>query len=176
MKKENWKPIKGYKNLYQISDLGNIKSLPKYIGCVFSNGCILKIKPNRIGYIRVSLSDKHGDKKFFLVHRIVAKHFISLPPENKQFINHKNGIKTDNRVENLEWCNMSENIIHAIRNNLRQPIKGEKSNFSKLTEKEVLEIRSKAANKIPYKYLASMYNTSLSNIGHIVTRKNWAHI
>lgn len=176
MKEEIWKQINGYRGWYEISNLGNIKSLPKWQGCVLSKERILKPMPTKHGYMRVCLSNSRVRKKFISVHRIVATHFIGVAPKNKPWVNHKNGIKKDNRAENLEWSSISENINHAIDNKLRISIRGEKSNFSKLTEKEVLEIRAKYPIIKSYKKLASMYSISISAIGHIITKKNWVHI
>lgn len=102
--------IKDYEGLYQINSDGLVKSLAKRGGKL--HDCILKpISQN--GYHRVCLS-KNGKKSYFFIHRLIALYFIP-NPENKPFINHKNGVRNDNRIENLEWCTHSENIIHSFR-------------------------------------------------------------
>lgn len=113
---ENWKDIKGYEGLYQISDLGNVKSLPKI--CDLQNGHtrltkekILKFGVNPNGYKYVNLR-KGKIAKNTRVHRLVAEHFIS-NLWHKKCVNHINGIKSDNREINLEWSTYSENNIHA---------------------------------------------------------------
>ena len=114
--KEIYKDIKGYEDRYQISNLGNVKS--KEI-ILYYNGIdnpqlfperILKPERTFKGYFRVQLA-KNGIKKKVYIHRIVASHFID-NLLNKAQVNHKNGIKNDNRVENLEWVSMLENISH----------------------------------------------------------------
>lgn len=113
---EIWKDIKGYEGLYQISNIGNVKSLPKK--CDLQNGHIrftiekvMKFGINPNGYKYVNLR-KNKTAKNTRIHRLVAEHFIhnSL---NKKCVNHINGIKSDNRETNLEWVTFSENNIHA---------------------------------------------------------------
>ncbi len=103
---EEWKRIKGYR--YEVSNLGRIRRLPKH-----GEPKILKTGIHRTGYVRVNLADS-GVQTHFLVHRLVAIHFIR-KRKNKPYVNHKNGVKHDNRVENLEWCTSSENNLHAYR-------------------------------------------------------------
>lgn len=117
--KEIWKDIKGYEGLYKISNLGKIKSLSrprnKY---QFIEEHILKTRLTHRGYELVSLS-KDGKLKSFYVHRLVAQTFIE-NPEKKSCVNHINGIKIDNQVNNLEWCSYSENMNHAYGTGLHQ--------------------------------------------------------
>ena len=108
--KELWKDILGYEGFYQISNLGEVKSMPKYCGNrptkekLCSQDC-------RRGYKSVGLC-KNSVLRHKQVHRLVAEAFIP-NPEKKPEVNHKNGIKTDNRVENLEWVSHQENLNHA---------------------------------------------------------------
>lgn len=105
---EVWKDIEGYDGMYQVSNTGKVKS--------FSNGCkgaLLGMTLNNGGYAIAHLY-KGNKRKHGLVHRLVANAFIP-NPENKGDVNHLNGIRTDNGVENLEWCSRSENHIHAFK-------------------------------------------------------------
>lgn len=106
---EIWRDIEGFEGLYKVSNLGKIKSF-------YKNGKtkILKPVPNFKGYERVSLCDRQGHKKIFCVHRLVGKAFI-LNPHNKSQINHINGNKRDNKIENLEWVTPQENCIHRSK-------------------------------------------------------------
>ena len=109
---EVWKWIEGYENEYKISDKGNIKSYKK-------GEKLLKPKLDGKGnYLMICLS-KDGDLKYFLIHRLVAKTFIPNPYEKEQ-VNHIDGNKKNNCVENLEWCTSSENILHALDNDLNK--------------------------------------------------------
>lgn len=130
---EIWKDIKGYEGLYQISNQGRIKSLARKVNYMSSQRNVReKIKKTFVGsrgYERVELS-RDGINKKYNVHRIVAKTFID-NPENKLEVNHKNGIKTDNRVENLEWCTSKENQVHAIKMGLQKPSEKQKAFISK---------------------------------------------
>lgn len=106
---EIWKDIDGYIGRYQISNLGRVKSILR-----FSKGIkvkILKYKIDKYGYLRVTLS-KDNQQKIFFVHRLVAKAFIP-NPENKPQVNHIDGNKQNNKVNNLEWVTNQENVIHA---------------------------------------------------------------
>ena len=118
--KEIWKPIIGYENLYEVSNLGNIRSIDRMVsrvdrwgnkGSVLIKGILLVPVKMKSGYLQVSLC-KNGTSKRFLIHRIVASAFIE-NPYNKETVNHKNEIKADNRVENLEWMTLVENLRYG---------------------------------------------------------------
>jgi hypothetical protein len=108
------------------------------------------------------------------VHRLVAQAFIP-NLENKKTVNHINGIKDDNRVENLEWNTLKENLDHAWVNKLRTIKTGENHWKSILTEKDVLYIRENIKYYTKAE-LARKYNVTHSNIRGILKRKTWAHI
>ena len=112
---EQWKPVSGFEGKYEVSDFGRIRSLGYEVKC-YGGAKVVKpriLKPfaTRSGYLEVSL----GRKNKRLVHRLVAEAFIA-NPENKSDVNHRNLIKTDNRVSNLEWSTRGENMQHAHDN------------------------------------------------------------
>lgn len=109
---EVWKDIKGYEGLYQISNLGNVKSLKrKSLNFKCEKDKILINCKTSQGYEKVMLC-KNKQVKNQMIHRLVAKAFIP-NPNNLLEINHIDGDKTNNKVSNLEWCTRSENIKHA---------------------------------------------------------------
>ena len=120
-----WKDIKGFETTYQISDDGQIRSKDHYTHFKFKDrfykGALLRTQKGSNGYQIVKLMK--GKKQYtFTVHKLVAEHYLE-KPSYAQCVNHKNGNKLDNRVENLEWVTYSENNIHALQNNLRIPRK-----------------------------------------------------
>ena len=124
------------------------------------------------GYCQVTLC-KNKTHKSFRIHRLVCMAFHE-NPENKQTINHIDGVKSNNKLENLEWATQSENLKEAYRIGLRD-FKGETAPFVKLTEKQVLEIRAKKAIN-PKENIAIEYGVSVSAIYNILNRKTWKHI
>lgn len=138
--KEDWKDVAGFEVLYQVSNIGRVKN--------FITSKILKPSFCFGGYPQVMISKGCRKFKTFKIHRLVGLAFID-NPENKPFINHKNGDVKDNRVENLEWCSAHENTKHSYDVLNRIPYHGETHDKAKLTNDDVREIRNKY---IPYKY------------------------
>lgn len=108
MDKETWKDISGYEGLYQVSNLGNVRSL----NYKHTNKIKLLTPENNRGYLRYQLKGKH-----YSAHKLVAMTFIP-NPNNLTQINHIDGNKHNNKVENLEWCTPKENTIHALQSGL----------------------------------------------------------
>lgn len=108
--KEIWKDIKGYEGLYQISSLGNVKSLNYHRE---RREKLLNQELDIHGYYKITLWKNNVYKKYS-IHKLVAEAFIP-NPNNCQYINHKNEIKTDNKIENLEWCTAKYNVNYSKR-------------------------------------------------------------
>ena len=120
LKNEKWKDIAGYEGIYQVSDLGRVRSLK------FGRVKVLKGGKDRKGYLFVNLH-RDGKQKTIKIHRLVAQAFIPNNDSSKTQINHKNEDKTENKVSNLEWCsaqyNLTYNDLHHRRNTKRCKIK-----------------------------------------------------
>lgn len=129
--KENWVSVKGYQNLYEVSDQGRVRSLDRVVfqknrfnlvSKRLYKGRILKARIGKQGYPYLHLS-KAGVRKTFKIHRLVAEHFVP-NLECKPEVNHIDGDKTNNITDNLEWCTSSENKRHAHRTGLKSNPKG----------------------------------------------------
>lgn len=108
--KELWRPIKDYEKLYEVSNLGRVRSLPR--NGTINTTHIIKLNHKKSGYIDVTLT-KNNIKKTFRVHRLVAEAFIP-DNHNKKQVNHIDGDKKNNSTANLEWVTPSENIKHKF--------------------------------------------------------------
>lgn len=167
--------------------------LLKYQGCEYCNFSIsnagelrnnstskvLKPSTNENGYyVFVVRLHQNGKKSGVVAHRAVAETFIDNPCKFPQ-INHKDGNKQNNNVENLEWCTCSENIRHAVKNQLltTDHCRGALCNFAKLNEEQVKAIRRLyMTGDYTQKQLAELYNCSKENIKSIVNFHSWRHI
>ena len=157
---EEWKYVKGYEGLYQVSNLGRVKN--RY-------NKILKGSTSH-GYLRLGLC-KDNKIKNTSMHRLVAEHFIE-NPTYKPYVNHIDGVIHNNKVDNLEWCTQKENVYHAIKNGLKID-RGENSSRHKLTQENVNFIR---LNYIPRdkvfnaKSLSKMFGVSVREIYRVIAK------
>lgn len=142
---ETWKNLLMTDN-YQVSNIGRVRSIER----VTRHGHrrkekILSLVDTNYLCVDICINNKRTKK---LVHRLVAESFLP-NPENKKCVNHKDGNKLNNLLENLEWCTYKENSIHASSLGLVRDQYGEKNNMSKLTESQVIDIKTKLQQGIP---------------------------
>lgn len=165
---ELFEDIPGYEGIYQVSNLGRVKSFKKY-----PSGEILRQYKHKKGYMTVDLKKKGKTK---LVHRFVSMAFIP-NPEKKPCVNHKNGIKTDNRADNLEWCTYSENHKHAFKNGLMVGRKLNADNYpgAKLNKFQVKRIRliKEVTPGITQLEISNMFPIGRRQVSHILSRGKW---
>lgn len=175
--KEIWKPIKNFENEAIVSNLGNVKSLSRNVFIKNNNtrpviGKILKQNDNGVGYLIVTLSDR----KTHLVHRLVAEAFI--PNDlNKPQVNHKDGNKKNNKIDNLEWSTERENIKHGYQTGLQKAPNGEQHYNTKLSDviKKEIWFKRNVENK-SLSELSNLYNTNKSNICKIAKNSKFSNI
>jgi len=164
---EIWKPVIGYEGIYEVSNVGRVRTV--------NSGYIFDAKPTQRGYIRVTLR-KDGKKSSQFVHVLMLEAFIGPRPDG-MVTNHKNGNKSDNCLENLEWTTQKHNVHHAIElGNFFTPV-GEQHGESKLTAKQVKKIRRQfAMGKHTKAALGRQFGVSEVLIGLIVRRQAWKHL
>lgn len=172
---EVWKPVVGYEGLYAVSTEGRVMH-------VASRWC----KSNRFkrsfisnaGYLRVSLSKVSDGKQRVVkatVHRLVAEAFIG-PCHEVNTVNHRDGNKLNNALENLEYATQRDNQLHAYQNGLQKRQQGSSRPMAKLTEDQVRYIRHRHAKGESQRSLAREYGVCDMLINGIVHYKKWKHI
>lgn len=176
MQNEIWKPVVGYEGLYEISSYGNVRSLDRFINV---RGHIHKRKsrPMKVCCGRYKMIRLSKDSKVYTVniHRLIADAFIP-NPQNKPQVNHINGVKTDNRIENLEWVTCSANIQHAYDNGLKKAVNGSRHYLSKLTDEIVSDIKRRIRNKEQIQSISNHYGVHQSSISKIKSGVTWKHV
>lgn len=172
---ENWLPVVGYEGLYEVSDLGRVRTLHgKHQGRIMTPTITAR------GYLRVGIR-KNRVRQHFAVHRIVLAAFVGPRPEKNE-CDHLNNVKTDNRLCNLEYVTSSENKLRAYKTGARMPAVGSKHGMSKLTEDDVLRIKDLLSKiesgelMLSRREISTRFNVSDGCIKDIQAGRLWQHV
>lgn len=170
---EHWKPIPGFERVYEASSFGRIRIVVKRHN--IRAGTVLAQCPDKNGYllVRLSLDGSQAAGHMRRVSRVIAETFIGPIGDDLQ-VNHLDGVRTDNRPENLEICTARENVRHSI-DVLGSRI-GEKNHASKLTEVDVLALRLRAAEGHTFAALGRVFRISAVAAGNIAKGRTWKHV
>ena len=180
---EIWKDVVGFEGYYQVSNLGRVRSLDRYVensgigkgsGRRFHKGQVLKARIARHGYYQITLH-KPMVKTSFTIHLLVAPVFLGDRPKGFQ-VNHLDGNKLNNCVENLEYCSPKDNTHHAFRLGLCDTRIGDNHHGSKLAESDISVIRDRILQGHTHKAIAKDYGVCSATIGHIARGANWARV
>jgi hypothetical protein len=174
---EQWKPVLGYEGLYEVSDQGRVRSVDRWLNCrdgqrQWHRGKLLKQLDNGNGYQGVALSNtcKGTKPKRFYVHFLVLDTFVGPRPDKHQAA-HGDGDRSNNRLSNLRWATVSENIADKLKHGTHQL--GERNPVAVLNEANVISIRQNYCHGLG-STLAQQYGVDPGTIYAVVKRKNWA--
>jgi NUMOD4 motif/HNH endonuclease len=181
---EIWVDVKEANSNYEVSNLGRIRSKERRVinningGTRLIKSKIISQKTKSNGYKEVSLAIEPQVSKMFYVHRLVASGFIG-KIDNLKVINHKDGVKSNNIVDNLEIVTYRDNSLHSchVLGNTAPKMAGDSHACSKLTSDKVINIRKMYDSGIPSRDISESYKeVSLSTIRKVCYRSTWAHI
>jgi len=167
---ENWKPVVGYESIYEVSDIGNVRSVNRIDASGhIRKGKLLSIKKATNGYMMTTLCKK-GKMKYFLVHRLVLAAFVGKCQEGHEAM-HIDGKRDNNIVANLRWGSHKENMRHQIIHGTAGI--GENHWKAKLTEQDIIKIRADTRTQ---ESIAKDYGVLQSHISEIKRFIRWSHV
>jgi hypothetical protein len=167
---ESWEKIEEFPN-YAVSNLARIKRITHPVRTA---GGIIKQHINQSGYWEVTL--KHGKiRKRRQVHRLLALAFLPPDPPRDE-LNHKNGVRHDTRLENLEWVTHQENMWHAYNVLDGQALRGEEATQAKLKENDIHQIRELLKSGMTLIAIGKLFGVSGTAIYYIKSGRNWKHV
>ena len=172
--REEWRPVIGFEQEYEVSSLGRVRSSGRMVrarggSTQWRRGRMLSPRVSTQGYTRVALS-RRSKREEAPIHRLVAEAFIGPRPERND-INHKNGVKDDNRVSNLEYVTRGENLRHAYGTGLRPPTYG----HALLTTEQVRYAR-KVHGSLTARQIAAELGCSVSAVWRLLNGTTWRHV
>ena len=170
---ENWKDIPGFKGRYAVSDLGRVlrKKRISRIGRNLPERLFVPQVALRGGYLMVSLVG--GSRRTISIHSLVLLAFVG-PRPKRHDANHLNGIRTDNRLSNLEYCTRSENELHKKR--ILMSSVGSQCFNAKLKESDIPKIRGMGRGGMSHQLISNLFKVSRRLIGGIINRTRWRHV
>ena len=182
---EIWMDVFGYEGHYKVSNLGKVQSLKRYVEkfdprtdmqmSYLVKEHVLRLRIKGKGNYCYACLYKDKKRRDFLISRLVAKHFIP-NPENKPEVNHIDGNKLNNSVDNLEWSTESENMQHAFLMGLNKGNKGVNCGAAKLTEEKVKEIILLLTEQQSQRGIAKLFEVSQGTVSQINREETWTHI
>lgn len=170
---EIWKDVVGHEGFYQVSNIGRVKSLPRTVNNKFYEGKILSTKNNNAKQYEKTSLHNNGKTKYYKVHQLVARAFIP-NPENKREVNHIDGNKHNNKVENLEWVTSKENKEHNHTLGLVRI--GERHQNSILNEETVIQIKMMLKDGISQASIARHFNLKPYMVNNIKRENTWKYL
>jgi len=171
---EVWKPVVGFEDRYEVSNLGRVKSIIKKWSSR-GNRMMTPTIDKRDGYCIVCLHNHEGKQMNKRVHKLVMKAFK--PEGEKRFINHKDGVKTNNNIINLEWATPKENAQHCRANNLQYTPKGNELPQAKLNPNKVRKIRKLySMNKYSLGEIGKMVDAGKGSVFNVIHKVTWRHV
>jgi len=170
---EEWRSVPGFEGLYRVSSLGRVRSLTRlsFDGRII-RGRTLRPSPGSNGYPKVTLC-RDGENHTVSVHRLILEAFRGPAPEGFE-ARHLNGVKTDNRLSNLEWGSLAENAADKVEHGTAP--RGERHPLAKLTEADVIKIRRRLAAGEFQREIAADFGVSRSAVSVIATGRTWSHL
>ncbi|MDF2931245.1 MAG: prophage LambdaSa2, endonuclease family protein [Chryseobacterium sp.] len=174
---ENWKEVKGFEGFYEVSETGIVRTVERVSNRKSKLGnpssIVIKSKVklanlSKVGYLTIALVKENKTYTTYL-HRIIAEAFVDRKKDEKYVVNHINGIKTDNRIENLEWVTSSQNNIHALDKNLRRTRKDVDEAFVN----SVMELKNK---NLTNKNIAELLNSTENRVQGITSERTYKRI
>lgn len=170
---ERWRPVPGYEEFYSVSDLGRMRLEVDRLPRMRAN-TILHPTPDKDGYLLIGLRQSGGRQR---MHRVALVVLAAWSPEERagREANHKNGVKTDNRVENLEYATCGQNIKHAIETGLRD-LRGARNPSARLDEATVLWLRKRAASGVNFSALGREFTITSQMARKIAIGEAWQNV
>lgn len=172
---EEWRDIKGFEGKYQVSNLGNVRSLDRVTNNRVFKGVTKKPQISNTGYYRVFLCLQNRKIKPFSIHRLVAGAFLERK-EGLNIVNHLDGNRLNNVLNNLEWTTISGNTLHSYKNKLQVMGIGEDNPASKYTEEQIIEVKRLSKLGLKRKEISCITKVSTATIHLVLNNKRWTHV